>query len=284
MKQFVHDFLLTLLMGIAFLTAADTIIPSFEINEYSIKRDYVNNHASDIKTLIIGNSIATNGIDAQVFGDSCYCFAISGRVLYYDMKLMEEYLPYMTNLKTVILPLHYNLHVHNTTKNYIYNYYRYMGIPYDAFPEGIIYRSAVFSGVFHFHDDGMKFYNEKNGNTMIEDVWNGEKQKLDPPNQQDVEKCITYLTCLATMLEKKGVRFIAVTPPFPDVWLEGCTQDGNDNLFRVADAVNSVSSMEYRCYLSDSMFREDSLYMNWNHLNHHGATQFAQRIMKDFNL
>lgn len=111
MKRFVRDFFLTLFIGIAILTMADIFIP-LETNEYSIKRDYINNHASEIQTLIIGNSLATNGIDAQVFGDSCYCFAISGRVLYYDMKLMEEYLSHMTNLKTVILPLHYNLHVY----------------------------------------------------------------------------------------------------------------------------------------------------------------------------
>ena len=122
------------------------------------------------------------------------------------------------------------------------------------------------------------------GNTFFEDIWNGEKENHNPPDQQHLNMCIAYLTRMAKMIEDIGARFIVVTPPFPDSWLAGCSSEGIDNLYHIADTVNSISQMEYRCYLTDSAFRADTLYMNWNHLNHRGATLFAERVRADFGL
>lgn len=289
MNQFLKDIFITLSISIVIFALIDIFIPLPQ-NDYSVKQKYIETHANDIKTLIIGNSLAANGFDAHVLGDSTYCYAMSGRVLYYDLKLMEQYLPYMDNLKTVILTLHYNLHAYvrfdsaniEGTKDYIYKYYRYTNISLDTFPYGFLYRSSIFSNHLHMRKNEVSC--DAVGNTFYEDTWNGEKENHNPPNQLHLNMCIAYLTQMAKMLENKGVRFIVVTPPFPDIWLSECSSEGIDNLYHIADTINSITQMEYRCYLTDAAFRTKTLYTNWNHLNHRGATLFAERVKKDFGL
>lgn len=292
MKHFLQDFFLSSLFFIVILIIADIFIP-LPKNNYSIKRDYLEAHHNEITTLVIGNSLAEKGFDTHVLGSGAYCFAISGRSLYYDNKLMEQYLSSLNNLKTVILVLHYNLHSFQClegdrkkgAKEYIYNYYRYFKISWDTFPYGYLFRSAVLTDNFHHPFNTKKQLCDEIGNTLIDNIWDGVSDKTaNPPNQQDVDKCIKSISSMAGMFDKRGIRFIIVTPPFPDLWIEGCTDQGIKNLSYIIDSINNNYPIEYKNYLTDSEFRNDSLYCDWNHLNSFGATLFAQRVKDDFGL
>ncbi|MBR1851446.1 MAG: hypothetical protein IJ789_08800 [Bacteroidales bacterium] len=287
MKRFVLDTAIVLLIVLVALTVIDVAVP-LHGQEYEAKANHIKEHGNEISTLIVGNSLATAGVDACVFGDSCYCDAIAGEVLYYTMKRLEQDLPRMSNLRAVILPLHYNLLAYQyfgkLGAHFIYNYYRSMNITLDTFPYGYLYRLALPSGKLHLSSRGCDYYNPQ-GNSWPNWTWNGEKQEENPPNQCDeVDIAIDYLTAMARMCHERGVRFIVVVPPFPDAWLEGCTEDGMNNLQIIADSVNALYPIGFHNYMADSQFRDRSLYMNWNHLSHAGGTLFAQRIKEDFGL
>lgn len=208
MRIFLHDILFTLLLFIAILIVADVIIP-LPTNRYSIKRDYLLEHSNDTKTLVIGNSLAENGFDTHILGDSAYCFAMSGRSLYYDNELMKKYLPTLDNLQTVILLLHYNLINYQDlngnkdyAKDYIYSYYKYFSVKWDTSPYGYLYRSAILSEHFHLprKTDSVNAY----GNAFKEKIWDGNTIKTaDAPLQQDISKCIDLLGSMGQMLYEK---------------------------------------------------------------------------------
>lgn len=59
----------------------------FQTNNYSYKRDYVENHINDIKVLLLGNSHIDQSLNPQWIGDGVLNFAIQGRDKKYDAEL-----------------------------------------------------------------------------------------------------------------------------------------------------------------------------------------------------
>lgn len=242
----------------------------------------------------MGNSLAETGLNTEVFGDSAYCFAIAGRDLFCDMKLLERHLSSMPNVRIVILTLHYNLHTDillddelmKEKKYWIYNNYWYLNIPINTSIEGWLYRSSIISEQLHYSKLNKTSTDtlDKYGHSRNDRVWTGEKENYNPPNQMNVNKALLYLTEISHVCKDNNVRLIVITPPFPDEWLDECTTDGIENLTIITDSVKVIYPIEYKNYMFDSCFRNDSLYCNWNHLNHYGATLFAERIKKDFGL
>jgi hypothetical protein len=292
MQRFLRDTCFIGLFLIVIIVAAEIIIPPPE-NNYSIKRDYIFEHHDEIKTLVIGNSLAEASFNSHILGDSVYCFAISGRALYYDMKLMEQYLQNMHNLKTVILILHYTLAPYprfNGTnivggKYYVFNYYRHMGISTDIFPYGLLYRSFLFSGNFCIHKLNPAFDTcDDIGYVKHDTIWNGEMKHINPPEQYGMEKAFFYMSKMASMLNDQEIRFIVITPPFTNAFLSGCTLNNEKELTRLTDSIGLAYPIEYKNYMHDSYFRNDSLFFDWSHLNHQGATIFAEKVKKDFGL
>lgn len=291
MRKFLRDVLFTLL----FIALADYLYGTFAKNNYSEKYAHITHHSDEIEILVTGNSLAEMGFNTSVLGNNAWCFAINGRALYYDAELLKRLLPDMQNLRTVVLLLHYNLHtdvlcdtelvIHKNV--YIYYNYRYLHLPINAFPDGWLYRSAILSGQMHRENNSGTTYDEF-GNSFADTYYDGNKQDdnscYNPPHQMNVDNCIKYLTNMAKTCAEHGVRFIVVTPPFSNTWLKGCTDQGIMNLTMITDSVNMSFPLEYKNYMQDSMFRNDSLYCNWNHLNRFGATLFAQRVKEDFEL
>ncbi|MBQ9416955.1 MAG: hypothetical protein IJU19_00030 [Bacteroidales bacterium] len=289
MKQFLKDAGLTLGAFIVLVIIVDMWGPH-SANAYSYKRGYWDKHAAEIETLVMGHSLAEVGIDASVFGERAWCSAISGRQIYYDMKLLEHYLPQMECLKTVVLPLHPNICAYprfdtltEVGRNRVYAYYRYFGITTDTLPYGLLYRSAIFSDHFNYHAFTRNEYNEY-GNMPMSRIYDGKRDKENFPVLFDIDRCIVYLITMADMLAPRGIRFIVVTPPCADTLLKECPLENELALQAIADSVNRHSLMEYHNYLHDPEFRNDSLYWDWVHLNSPGGTLFAQRIKADFGL
>ena len=55
-------------------------------------------------------------------------------------------------------------------------------------------------------------------------------------------------------------------------------------LLQMMESVNRQYPAEYISYLDDDRFQADSLYYDAEHLNHTGATLFAQRVKEDLGL
>ena len=76
-------------------------------NSYTYKRQYMERHAAQIQTLVLGSSYAYNGIDAAQLPNA-FNLANSSQCFEDDYRLLAKYLPMMASLQTVILPLSYS--------------------------------------------------------------------------------------------------------------------------------------------------------------------------------
>lgn len=309
MKKFLS---LLLVGGIVFLIVAICIelYQAKVVNNYTIKYNYMEQKSCGIKTLLLGNSLMENSINPHLMGDSIFDLAISGRWIYYDVKLLERYSSRMTNLKQVVfgmgyaVPFYGSYHFSRTEKDYAdnqkYRYEKFMNIRYDRPP--YFYWFGLLSGHIRMstlHDDdgfiqllhqdslGYIGYDCLKGhqNENWKSVQNIEPNNIyNPHSKEQIAEYKGYLTEMARLCQQHNVRFIVVTPPCHESYLENVRQEGVDILHEMIEQIESKYPIEYIDYLQDEEFRADSIYYNCSHLNSIGADMFALRVKKDFGL
>lgn len=76
-------------------------------NSYTYKRQYMEQHASEIQTLVLGSSYAYDGIDAEYLPHA-FNLANSSQCFEDDYRLLQRYIVYLDSLKRVILPISYS--------------------------------------------------------------------------------------------------------------------------------------------------------------------------------
>lgn len=301
MRKFIQNILVAMIVFIGTWILAEFIMGKANIvNDYSYKYNYAMNNPA-IKTLLIGHSHFDNSINPYLMGDSVFDFAISGRRwIYWDAKLAEHLFPTMPNLKIVIFPFgyampyesaHYEKEWSEGRKEYMYMYTKYMNIPYDRFPQNLIYSSALLSnkmGIKYWKDNHVDSlgFNKMEGKSPYFDEW-----VIETKIQWDSDTAIMcyneykeYFIDLAKVCYNNNIRLVAVTCPCADCYVKATCKRGIQNLYALIDSVRAYYPIEYYNYLNDPEFREDSLYYNCSHLNSEGADKFAIRLKRDLGL
>lgn len=300
MKRFILNSIICfctflLIWGIAEYAKEKIYLP----NAYSYKYKYVKSNPS-IKTLLIGHSHFENSINPYLMGDSIYNFAITGRRwIFWDVKLMEQLVPTMQNLRVVIFPLGYAFPyesphfqpLSDAIKDNIYKYGKNMHVTYDRFPDNYWYKSSLF-----YNDMKIRFWREKNQDRLGYYKLEGQCAEWETDQNVDTnvfegdtaELCYKefcqYLTQLAKICYDNNIRFIAVTCPCADCYVKNTREQGIQNLYALIDSVREYYPIEYFNYLDDEEFRADSIYYNCSHLNSIGADKFAIRLKNDLGL
>ena len=82
-------------------------------NSYTYKRQYMEQHGGEVKTLILGSSNAYDGLNPNVL-PKAFNLANSSQTLEDDYRLLAKYIDFMDSLQTVIIGLGY--HSLGTTK------------------------------------------------------------------------------------------------------------------------------------------------------------------------
>ena len=106
MKQFLKT-----LIGFGILLLLMCIIIEvallFRPNVYAYKRQYMDEHAKDIKVLLLGSSHIEEAVKPELVGEGTFNLAISARLREYDVALAEMYVPRMDSLQVVVVPIDY---------------------------------------------------------------------------------------------------------------------------------------------------------------------------------
>jgi hypothetical protein len=106
MQKFLQK-ILTYTVPIALLAIGLEIYVERIPNSYTYKRTYMEKHAAQIQTLVLGSSYAYDGIDAEVLPNA-FNLANSSQCFEDDYRLLQRYIVDMDSLQTVILPLSYS--------------------------------------------------------------------------------------------------------------------------------------------------------------------------------
>ena len=106
MRKFLKKILLYALPIILMAVAMELLVEQIP-NSYTYKRTYMEQHAAEIQTLVLGSSYAYDGIDAKML-DNAFNLANSSQCFEDDYRLLQRYIVHMDSLQTVILPLSYS--------------------------------------------------------------------------------------------------------------------------------------------------------------------------------
>ena len=298
MNKFIRLYLWICIFFLTFWISAEWI-EGYKDSYYTHKYRQVKDSPA-ITTLLMGSSYMENCLNPHLLqeNDSIYDFAISGRWIFWDVRLAEKLFPTMPNLKTVLFPIGYealynSMHYQsNSTEEdelYMFKYAKYMHIYYDRLPQRFTCRSALYTNQFR-HKTWKDISYDSLGYLPIE----GQSPKwemhinqnlIHTANAQDCyQEYVSYVMDLARICQKNDIRLIAITFPCADYYVKQIPQKAIDDLNSLIDSVLSHYPMEYHNYLNDKEFRADSIYYNANHLNSIGADMFALRVKEDFNL
>lgn len=274
-------------------------------NEYSYKRDYVEQKGDGIRTLIMGHSHAALGINPEFLGDSVFNLAISGANHYYDAVLAERYIPRLKNLKCVIWPLGYNSQYANyhypcftgepdrQQSTYLCMFEKYMQITYRHF---VPY--WYWSEIIHSHlGYGVRLFWNSYMQKVRRDPTGFNRYTLDmrPDNWKMVMLPLTveYESENAPLAAAEGledfkriaracrdshVRLLVITFPCYKTAQERITERGIKEMQACVDTMRSVyPELEYRNYLADPRFTDND-FKDASHLRDVGAEKFTKII------
>lgn len=289
MKNFLSEFLIITLLvvvmcGTIYWQGHDYVQESNNL----YKQRYIEQHGSEIKTLILGHSQAANGINPWVMGDSVFNMAEPSRILYYDKEILKRNIASLPNLKVVIYPLLYQIDngAFFTMESFrsfaIKEYKKAMDIdpPYE-------YRNYVvnptISDVLSIHHYNNMRDCDSLGYISIGDDFSDSKDYIDIEVNED--SIITMLCNMAEICNERNIRFVIITEPCTNTFNEQVVNaEGVARLYRIVDSVKTYYSVEYHDYHNHPRFRNSELFHSQTHLNHQGATLFTKQIMEDFNL
>lgn len=286
MKRFLQDFILTSLIALCFILPVEWMGTKVT-NETTYKRDYIRQHAEGIKTLLMGHSQFEASFNPHVLGDSVFMSSQMGRGLYYDVEMARRCVPTMPNLKALVYPIYIgNMAAGGKNLGMGIEYAKLWGIYCRNFPLNLASRSMLLSGSFSLNFFRTSVGCDSLGYHCFEDRWDGlrDGQHAISHPRKDVDDYMLQLTELARICHEHNVRLIAVACPLTNMYLSSCPAELYDEMTRVVAGVQSQYPIEFHDYTRDPDFRENTLYYDVNHLNHFGATLFAQRVKEDFGL
>lgn len=290
------------------LAAIIEIRVCYTFNGASYKKEYMEKHAADIKTLLVGASHAANGIDPAYIGDSCFDLASSSQLFCFTRAICVKFLPSCANVKNVILPIDYQ----NLYAGYTYplsktdfaarkeesakcGYFKYMGLKENAsdwiyWPETVWAKQAVILRCFkdYVTCDSLGFspcYLSNRGATWkkagLPGELNDELGNADLAFADNVQNIRT----IARLCKERGARLILLSAPYYETAQKLTSAKHREAVRHFVDEVRKggYDNVIYKEYTFDPRFSDDDFF-NSTHLNADGAAKFAKILRHDFNL
>lgn len=276
----------------------------FKTNTYSYKHKYIMSHLDSIHVLLMGNSHILDSMIPDSIGNGVFNAAISGRSYVYDNDLLKQYVPLLTNLETVIVPIDYfsfyfgretnnprdNQHQIDMNRTYKCMYYKYMNVKADFWywPEIINSKMSLIPRFLKSSDqlrggDSLGYSRQKLSNRIN----NWKVAALPalvntnmPIDKRKAMELYNVYSSMASITMKKGVRLILISTPM----YKTCQEDINKNVVVekevfVKKLQKEFSNVDYYDFTFDERFEEDD-FIDSSHLSEHGAIKFS-RIIKD---
>lgn len=294
MRRFVINTLLFALL-VALTLAAGEVLVRNSTNSYSYKNQYILDNGSKISTLILGDSHNYYAINPAVLGDSAFNLANVSQNYEYDYRLLEHYLPYLPNLKTVVLSLSYHSlrdplfeegdewWMANNYKIYMdidkhsdFSRYNFEISQPDIFSGRV--RRALFGGKGMCDTLGLSLDNSPE---FCYSGWESESaskaRKQTIADTRFVTENTKWLDRLCRLCHEYNLRtYLLITPLYEDYRRNMSSQQVAE-LYDVARLMYHRYGVILLDFMNDPDFNHDDFF-DADHLNHRGAERLSLRL------
>lgn len=291
MQTFLKKILLYLLPIVIMAIGLEIYVESIP-NSYTYKRQYMEQHADELQTLVLGSSYAYDGIEASVL-PAAFNLANSSQCFEDDYRLLAKYLPQMDSLQSVILPISYSsLQMVSSSNRRVY-YTIYMDI-YPRWPLSK-YSFECFNLELMTKKIAKHLLNEnivrcdslgqRLGHTLATRPKDWQNTQALVKNDRFVgasampyvEENIQWLQQMAALCEGRDVNLYLLAMPILAEYREAMPKEQIALMERVmqdmAEKYHNVHVLDYQ-----SWGKDDDFY-NATHLNTAGAELFTTMLM-----
>jgi RNase H-fold protein (predicted Holliday junction resolvase) len=266
-------------------------------NDFQYKNENFHKNASKIETLIIGNSHSLYGLNPKFIDGYAFNLSQVSQSPDLDQKVVEEFLPKLPNLKTLVIRLSYDStfeQLKGLNESWrLKNYYLYYGFPNDVAITNRFEISAV--SLKHNLKRINDYYIQKIPSLEVDEMGFGKKPstKVKP----DIEKSglITakrhtietdeyfyknkfIYENLISYCKKRGIKVVSVTLPTYKSYYENLNQRQLDSTLNFGNYLQKkYDNCEYYNFLKDTTF-DASHFFDADHLNEKGAKKFSLHL------
>lgn len=263
-------------------------------NSYTYKREYVEQHSTEIQTLILGSSNAYDGLNPSVMPQA-FNLANSSQTLEDDYRLLAKYIDSMDSLSTVIVGLGYHSLGATTEDNRRTYYTIYMDLyprwPISKYsfevcnPEMLIkkiIKYAVSRDVTRCDSLGQRVGHTKEAVETGAEWWNKdvlslvENDKLEIGNcRLAIEENTRYLKAIVDLCNAHGVKPVIVQMPVMEEYKRKLPAE---QVALMEDVLYSLDSCATCIDASEWEIPADGWY-NATHLTKEASEEFTRQLI-----
>ena len=293
MKRFLRDIGLFSVVALLFFGALEWVAESIQ-NSYTYKRTYMEQHGSQIETLILGSSNAYDGLNPTVLPNA-FNLSNSSQTLEDDYRLLAKYIDSMDSLHTVIVGLGYHSLGATTEANRRTYYTIYMDLyprwPFNKYSFEVcntevlvkkIIKYAVSRDVTRCDSLGQRVGHTKDAAETGAEWWNkdvlslAENDKLQIADcRLEIEENTRYLHAIVDLCNAHNVQPVIVQMP---VMEEYKRQLPVEQVTLMEDGLLSLNSVATCIDTSEWEIPEDGWY-NATHLTKEASEAFSQQLL-----
>ena len=293
MKKFLRHIALFLLPLLIVAVALEFVAESIP-NSYTYKRDYMEQHGSQIRTLILGSSNAYDGLNPSALPNG-FNLANSSQTLEDDYRLLAKYIDSMDSLHTVIVGLGYHTLGATTEDNRRTYYTIYMDLyprwPLSKYsfevsnPEMLvkkIIKYAVSRDVTRCDSLGQRVGHTKDAAETGAEWWNKdvlslvENDKLQIADcRLEIEENTRYLHAIVDLCNAHNVQPIIVQMP---VMKEYKYRLPEKQVALMEEVLQSLDSAAICINASEWEIPDDGWY-NATHLTKEASEEFTRQLI-----
>ena len=275
-------------------------------NPLRFKRQIMETHESDIRTLIIGSSVVDCCIDPAGYADSTYNLAIAGEWMRFNQALFEKYVDRLPQLKEVIWGLAFHVlwmdDAANVDESSLVYHKIYMDISRED--DHSLNLELINLGALSLRKWSKYYILRKStvtcdslgldhgyGSDQKDDNWLEEipglvrwqhKVMLDDKDSTLYRANVRRLHEVARLCHERGIRLHLVMPPVHPEYVRLADRRQWEMIRTAAEGVvRQWDNVTWHDYLSDPRFTDEDFY-DGNHLSSdHGAVKFTRILRQD---
>jgi hypothetical protein len=297
MKNFLRIFILFIFPILILSIAAELSLRNIP-NDYSNKKNYLDENSNEIQTLILGNSHTFYGVNPEFISEKSFNAAMVSQSLDYDYKILKKYNENWGNLKTIVIPISYHSLFGNLENGIEYWRIKNYNIYYDMYDGGELKNlTEILSTPFRSNISRVIDYYIIDKKPRISNFgWGVNQVQLIPFNLEEkgrkaaerhtkesdelLETNLKIIQNIISLAEQYNWNILFVTPPAHITYRKYLNLDQlNLTIEKITNLTNLSENAKYYNFIDSPEFSQEDFYDS-DHLNAKGAKKFTFFINK----
>ena len=263
-------------------------------NEYKYKNDWMEQHAEEVETLILGNSHTQVGLNPAFMGNHTFNLSIAGQDYQYSNFLFFKWVNRLNHLKMVILSVSYfsfyeDIQGDNSKIIQELCYRIYMDSPYRKYDLAYNFESLYFNPLL---GKFVKYHNEEivnwDSNGWVpwlkankSPVWNANHvnkaiaRLYFAHSYNHVSENYKLISDIADYCNHHGIRLVLVSTPQTKEYNRCLNENQIENTQKTIRKLQWQYDIEYYDFREDDRYKDDDFF-DQSHLSEIGAEKFTK--------